>query len=210
MNVTEQVSAARRTVGTRTLEAGEAKLVTVTRSYPTSADDLWEACTTADRIARWFMPVSGELKVGGHYQLEGNAGGTVERCDPPRSFAATWEYGPEVSWIEVRFVAEGPDRARLELEHVAHVDDERWAQFGPGAVGVGWDLGLLGLALHLESQAARDEAADPAWLGSDEGRAFVAGASAAWGEANAAAGTPAEAAHAAAGRTTEFYTPPAA
>ena len=30
---------------------------------------------------------------------------------------------------------------RLELEHIAHVDDERWAEFGPGAVGIGWDLG---------------------------------------------------------------------
>ena len=23
-----------------------------------------------------------------------------------------------------------------------YVDDERWAEYGPGAVGVGWDLGL--------------------------------------------------------------------
>jgi uncharacterized protein YndB with AHSA1/START domain len=207
VNVTEQVSAVRRTVGTRVLEAGEAKVVTVARTYPTSVEDLWGACTTADRVARWFMPVSGELKAGGHYQLEGNAGGTVERCDPPRSFAATWEYGGEVSWIEVRFTPEGPARTRFELEHVAHVDDERWAQFGPGAVGVGWDLGLLGLGLYLESQAARDEAAEPAWLGSPEGRAFVSGTSAAWGEASRAAGTPAGEATAAAERTTEFYTP---
>src|SRR2546430_11475309 len=29
------------------------------------------------------------LKLGGRYQLEGNAGGTIEGCDPPKSFFAT-------------------------------------------------------------------------------------------------------------------------
>jgi hypothetical protein len=114
-----------------------------------------------------------------------------------------------VSWVEVRLEPEGPSRTRFELEHVAHVDDERWEQFGPGAVGVGWDLGLLGLTLHLRSQEERDAAADPAWLGSEEGRAYSAGSSAAWGEASAAAGTRPADAEAAAARTTAFYTPPA-
>jgi hypothetical protein len=36
------------------------------------------------------MPISGDLRVGGRYRLEGNASGTIERWDPPRSFAATW------------------------------------------------------------------------------------------------------------------------
>ena len=39
---------------------------------------------------------------------------------------------------------------RLTLEHIAHEDEEGlkfWDQFGPGAVGVGWDLALLGLAV---------------------------------------------------------------
>ena len=38
-------------------------------------------------------------------------------------------------------------RPVLELEHTAVVPEERWDQYGPGAVGVGWDQGLLGLAL---------------------------------------------------------------
>ena len=36
---------------------------------------------------------TGELKEGGHYQLEGNAGGTVTSCDKPHGYAATWEMG---------------------------------------------------------------------------------------------------------------------
>src|SRR5204863_121918 len=82
--------------------------------------------------ARWFLPVSGDLRLGGRYQLEGNAGGTIERCDPPRSFAATWEFGGQQSWIEVSLTEQPAGRVRLELEHVAHVTAELWAQFAPG------------------------------------------------------------------------------
>ena len=143
IDVSHQIAAVQRTVGHRTLAAGEARVVTISRSYPARLEDLWDACTNPERIPRWFLPITGELQLGGHYQLEGNAGGTVESCDPPHSFTATWEYGGEVSWIEVRVTAEG-EQARLQLEHIAHVDDERWAEFGPGAVGIGWDLGLAG------------------------------------------------------------------
>ena len=66
-----------------------AKAVIATATYETSLEDLWDAVTTATRIERWFLPVSGELKLGGRYQLKGNAGGTVTACDAPRSFATT-------------------------------------------------------------------------------------------------------------------------
>jgi uncharacterized protein YndB with AHSA1/START domain len=71
IDVNHQINAVRRTVGTRVLEAGEAKVVTVSQSYPTDPDDLWDACTNIERIPRWFLPISGELRVGGKYQLEG-------------------------------------------------------------------------------------------------------------------------------------------
>jgi hypothetical protein len=62
IDVTEEINAIRRTVGTRTLEAGEARVITVSRSYATTLDDLWDACTNAERIPRWFLPVSGDLR----------------------------------------------------------------------------------------------------------------------------------------------------
>src|SRR5829696_7241475 len=71
------------------------------RTYATDQADLWDALTSAKRIPRWFLPVSGDLGVGGRYQVEGNAGGVVERCDEPESFAVTWEYGPMVSWLTI-------------------------------------------------------------------------------------------------------------
>ncbi|MBN9110597.1 MAG: SRPBCC family protein [Pseudonocardia sp.] len=210
-DVRHAVSAVRREVGGRRLEAGEARVVTISRVYATSAGDLWDACTSIERIPRWFLPVSGELEVGGSYRLEGNANGTIERCDAPRSFAATWEYGGEVSWIEVAVDAEG-EHARLTIDHIAHVDDERWAMFGPGAVGLGWDLGLYGLALHLASGASVDPQQAEAWSTSRDGVAFLTAASDDWFRASVAAGTPEAEARPAADRTTAFYTgaePPA-
>ena len=205
IDVAHHISQTRREVGSRFLEAGEARVSTITRVYDTDPADLWDACTNPERIPRWFLPVSGDLGVGGRYQLEGNAGGVVERCDPPRSFAATWEYGDQVSWIEVRIEPAG-EGARLQLEHMAHVDDELWDQFGPGATGVGWDLGLLGLSLHLTSGETVDPSAVAEWMQSDEGREYVTLSSQAWCEASIAAGTDPSAAKEAGERTTAFYT----
>ena len=103
IDVSHEINAVQRQVGTRVLEAGEARTVTIPRTYDAALDDVWDACTNPERIPRWFLPISAvTCALGGRYQLEGNAGGTIERCEPPRGFAATWEYGGEVSWIEVR------------------------------------------------------------------------------------------------------------
>lgn len=207
IDVKQQISAVRRTVGTRVLEAGTARVSLIAQTYDTDLEDLWDAVTNPERIPRWFLPITGELRLGGRYQLEGNAGGTIERCDRPTGFAATWEYGGMMSWIEVRLGAEGEGRSRFELEHVAHVDDELWDQFGPGATGIGWDMGLLGLVGHL---SADDTAVDPqtaaAWMATDDGKLFMTLSSEAWYEANVAAGTDEATARAAADRSTAAYT----
>jgi uncharacterized protein YndB with AHSA1/START domain len=207
IDVTHHVSNIDRHVGSRALEGGEARTITVSRVYDTPPEDLWEACTDPERISRWFLPISGDLRQGGRYQLEGNAGGTISRCEPPHSVDATWEYGGQSSWIELRLTPESAGGTRLTLEHIAHVEDQFWDQFGPGAVGVGWDQTVLGLTLHLtdpDSLPKRDEI--EAWQTSDEGRAFAGHSSERWAEASIAAGTEPEAAKAAAARTTDFYT----
>jgi uncharacterized protein YndB with AHSA1/START domain len=206
IDVSEQISAVRREVGTRVLEAGEARTVIIGQVYASPIEDVWDACTNPERIPRWFLPVSGELRLGGTYALTGNASGTITRCDPPHAFDATWEYGGGVSWIEVRLSPEpGGAGTRFALTHIAHVDD-RWEQFGPGAVGVGWDLGVLGLAGHLGGGGAVEPAEGAAWMASADGRRFITESSEGWHDAHVAAGAGAAAARAAADRTTAAYT----
>ncbi|KAA0024676.1 SRPBCC family protein [Antrihabitans cavernicola] len=206
IDIDHQINAVSRTVGSRVLDAGEARVITVSQTYPTDVDDLWDACTNPERIPRWFLPISGDLRLGGTYQFDGNAGGTIEKCDPPSSFAATWEYGGEVSWIEVTVSAVGDDKAQFTLEHIAHVDDERWTEFGPGAVGVGWDGGMLGLANYLASGQGLDPQESMEWQISDEGKRFNTLSSTQWRDAAIAAGEDQAAATAAADRTTAAYT----
>ena len=212
IDVIHEISGVDRRIGSRTLEAGTARTLTISRVYDTPLEDLWDACTNPERIPRWFLPVSGDLRPGGRYELEGNASGTIERCDAPHSLDASWEYGGQISWIELRLTTEPDGRTRFALEHIAHVGDEMWDQFGPGAVGVGWEQALLGLSLHLVSGGEQlDSEAVAAWQVSDEGLQFVRQSSEHWAEASIAAGTDAAEARAAAERTTDFYSgePPA-
>ncbi|NDV10553.1 activator of HSP90 ATPase [Rhodococcus sp. IEGM 248] len=158
--------AVRRSVGSRTLEAGEARTVTIGQTYDATVEEVWEACTTAERIPRWFLPVTGDLRLHGRYQLEGNAGGEILTCDPPNGFTATWEYGGDVSW----------------------------------------ELGVMGLYLHLRTGESMDPKASEAWSTTDEGKEFITASSEKWRDASIAFGTPEGAATAAGDRTTAFYT----
>src|ERR1700742_5162401 len=139
-----------REVRTGSRDGAPTKIAIARRTYATDQADLWDALTNVERIPRWFLPISGDPQPGGRYQFEGQAGGVVERCDEPDSFAVTWEMGPMVSWLEVTLTP-AADGTTLQLAHEAHVDPGMWDQFGPGAVGVGWDLALMGLGLHIDS-----------------------------------------------------------
>src|SRR5688572_9389735 len=135
-----------------------------------------------------------------------NAGGTITACEPPRHLAATWEFGGGVSWIDVRLDAVAPERTLLVLERTATVEGDFWNQYGPGAVGVGWDLTLLGLGLHLGGDMSSGRVEGEAWAASDDGKRYQRLASDDWCRASIAFGTDPAQARSAADRTTEFYT----
>ncbi len=204
LDVDSHLGATERTVSSLERDGQPARAVTLSRSYATTLEDLWDAVTNGERIPRWFLPVSGELEVGGRYQLEGNAGGVITACERPSHLALTWEFGGDVSWVEVRFSDDGAGRARLSLTHTALLS-EHWGEYGPGAVGIGWEAGLLGLALHV-AQPAEPKMDEIAFATSPDGKAFITGSSEAWGQAAVAAGADPDGARAAAKRTTAFYT----
>jgi uncharacterized protein YndB with AHSA1/START domain len=202
-DVAHYLGAVTREVAAREHDGKPARVVVISRNYDTDIDDLWDVLTSAERIPRWFLPVSGDLKLGGRYQFEGNAGGTITRCEPPRRLGVTWEFGGMVSWVEVR-LSEDAQGARLELEHIVRPDGH-WEQFGPGAVGVGWEAAMLGLAKHLATGAPVDRAEGMAWMASDDGRTFMTSSSEAWMRASIASGEDEAVARARADRTTAAY-----
>lgn len=182
------------------------RAVTASRSYATSIEDLWDAVTNAERIPRWFMPIQGDLKLGGRYQLEGNAGGEITRCEPPRRLSVTWVFRDNVSWVDVSLEATAPGTTSLTLEHSAEVPQEFWDEYGPGATGVGWDLGLLGLGMHVEDRVASAPEASREWVVSAGGKDYMRRSGDAWCDAAIRDGEDAGWARAAAERTRKFYT----
>jgi uncharacterized protein YndB with AHSA1/START domain len=104
-----------------------------------------------------------EPRVGGHIYDRGTDGSECRWArvlvfEPPRRVVFSWDIGPtwqletdpeNASEVEVRFIAEAPDRTRVELEH-RNLD-----RHGPGwqavADGVGHDHGW---PLYLDRYAA--------------------------------------------------------
>jgi uncharacterized protein YndB with AHSA1/START domain len=135
----EAIKATHRELGERKIEGFDATgTVVLRRTYDTSAEDLWDAVTDPARLARWFLPVSGDLRAGGTYRIEGNAGGEILECAPPRLLRVSWVYGDLSSHVEVRISSDG-GRAVLELEHGGVPDG-----FFEG-IGTGWDPALWAL-----------------------------------------------------------------
>jgi uncharacterized protein YndB with AHSA1/START domain len=208
-----QIESIQREVGSGQLAAGEGKQVRLSRTFEAEIEDVWNALTTPERINRWFLPISGDFRLGGSYQFEGNAGGKIVECERPNRLLVTWGMGDpsdpaSASDLELRLTPAGADATTLELIHTAIVPEEMWAIYGPGAVGVGWDGGFLGLALHLAGGQMPDDR--ESWPFSDEGREFYRLSSEAWGEASAAAGADPATVRQNVTNTREFYSPSAA
>jgi len=155
IDIAGQLKAIHREVSVRPIEAGDGVGVLLRRGYDASAEDVWDAMTDPERVRRWFLPLTGDLRVGGSFQLEGNAGGEILRCEPPRLLRVT--FGGPTSVVELRLSAAG-DETLLELEHTVPLE---MAGSGAGAlyVGPGWDGAFMGLDLFLRGEVVEDPVA---------------------------------------------------
>jgi uncharacterized protein YndB with AHSA1/START domain len=107
---------------TATMRALDERLgaVRVEDVYDTDIADLWDACTTPERLARWIAEVTGDLREGGaiHATITSTwtGPGVVEVCEAPRHLLLRMEpeTGEEAE-IEAWLSEEGA-RTRLVVE----------------------------------------------------------------------------------------------
>jgi uncharacterized protein YndB with AHSA1/START domain len=202
-DLTAHMKAMSRTVRNLERDGKPAKAVVASCIYATDPADLWDAITNPKRLPRWFSPVTGDLRQGGKYQVEGNAGGTITKCEREKRIEVTWEFMGGMSWVNITLTPKGKG-TELELEHIAHIDPH-WDTFGPGAVGVGWDLSFLGLAMYL-SDPDWKKPRDEEWAAWPESKNFIRGSSDGWGQAAIGAGEDRAKALESAEKTRKFYT----
>lgn len=108
------------TVGSMRALDGTRGAVRVEDVYDTGIEDLWDACTSPARLARWLAKVEGDPRVGGTIRLlfvsSADTAGIVETCDAPHHLLIRTEPGTaEEGEIEAWLSAEG-ERTRLVVE----------------------------------------------------------------------------------------------
>jgi uncharacterized protein YndB with AHSA1/START domain len=123
--------------------------VRVEEVYDTDIDDLWEACTTPARLARWIAEVSGDLRVGGtvHAVFTSTWSGParIEVCNAPYHLLVKAEPGTdEETQIEAWLTAQGP-RTRLVVE------ERGMPRAQLHFYGAGWQVHLEDLGRSLTS-----------------------------------------------------------
>ena len=156
IDIARHLSAVHREVSAK--PETETVRVLLRRSYDAEVDDVWSAVTDPERVRRWFLPLTGDLRVGGAFQLEGHAGGDILDCEPPRLLRVT--FGGPTSIVELRLTSGGERGGTtvLELDHSVPLE---MAGSAAGAlyVGPGWDGAVLGLGLFLAGELIEDPVA---------------------------------------------------
>lgn len=125
------------------------------RTYRAPAADVLEACTSTERLARWFGAVTGDPRAVGDAftallsEDESDlAHGRVLACDPDAiTVSWSWQGEPE-SVITARVLELGPDRTELVLTHQLAQPDHA------AGYGGGWEQILQSLARSLQDAAS--------------------------------------------------------
>lgn len=104
-------------LSTRTLKSGVARSAIFQRRYHASIAEVWDVCTNPERLARWYAPVKGELRVGGRFTQGDFGDGHVARCEPPHYLEI--ELGgatPATDVVYLSLTSDG-DATVLRFEH---------------------------------------------------------------------------------------------
>ena len=117
LDFTAQINATQRGVTLMTNDDGVSiASVTLARRYDAPIAAVWAALTTPTEIPRWFLPISGDLREGGNFAFEGNAGGDILTCQAPNLLRVT--FGGPTSIVEIRLSSIDDGSATLfEFSH---------------------------------------------------------------------------------------------
>jgi uncharacterized protein YndB with AHSA1/START domain len=142
----------------RTIPSGDARVAVFTRTYETTIEDLWDACTDPERLRRWYVPITGDLRVGGSFAQTNMGSGTILACDAPHLLKLS--LGGGMDEIELRLSPGAEDgTTMLELQHATTVDSHDIGGQMFDAVfcmGGGYYPRLLALDLHLRGTLPDD------------------------------------------------------
>ena len=126
--------------------------VRVEEVYDTDIGDLWQACTTPERLARWIARVDGDLRVGGTLQTVFTSSWTgaarIEVCDAPHHLLLTTEPGTDDEGQIEAWLTEEGSKTRLVVEERGLPRDELYLH------GAGWQAHLEHLGMSLTSGAS--------------------------------------------------------
>lgn len=121
------------------------------RHYATDPADLWQACTDPGRLARWFAPVTGDLRPGGDFTIHFDDADAplcrVVTCEAPERLVWQWPIREVASVVTVEVCADG-DGSRLVLRH-ARLTDAQVAGYAAG-----WDTYVRSLEAHVDGTEA--------------------------------------------------------
>jgi uncharacterized protein YndB with AHSA1/START domain len=155
----------------RQIAAGEARVAVFTRVFDADIADVWDACTDPSRLARWYAPVEGDLRVGGDFTQGDFGPGTVVRCEAPNLLTVALGGGsPSPDEIELRLHADDDGMTLLTFEHATTIDTHTIGGQIFDAVycmGGGYGPRLVTLDRYLHGELADD--VDPRLLHLDEG-----------------------------------------
>ncbi len=115
MSVTGSSSEPAPELHQRDIAAGPARVAVFRRTYSAPVEDVWDACTNPERLRRWYVPVTGDLRLGGTFEQAMMGSGLVMRCDPPRLLHVA--LGGGVDEIELHLAPADDGGTSLELEH---------------------------------------------------------------------------------------------
>lgn len=171
MTRTESLNETQYSLYRREIGAGQARVAVFTRVFDADLADVWEACTDPERLARWYAPVAGDLRVGGEFTQGDFGPGKVLRCEAPRLLTVALGGGdPSPDEIELRLTAGVDGKTLLTFEHATTIDTHTiggeifdavacmGGGYGPRLVTLEWYLrGELGddvdpRLLHLDEQ----------------------------------------------------------